>query len=118
MNHRPARVSKLISNELSKLIQRELEFNNALVTISHVSIDNKMDNAAIGVSIIPKEKEAEVIELLSREAPRLQRTLHHHLNIKPMPRLVFKIDSGLEEAARIEKLLLNEELEEKKSLDA
>ncbi|MBS3902916.1 MAG: ribosome-binding factor A [Anaplasmataceae bacterium] len=109
MNHRPERVGKLISNELSKLIKREVEFQGALVTITNVNIDKKMDHASVGISIIPKEKEVEVLETLSKAASQLQYKLHHHLNIKPMPKLVFKIDSGSEEAARIEKILIDEE---------
>lgn len=109
MNHRPLRISKLISNELSKLIQKEVEFDNALVTVTSVDINDKIDRAKVGVSIIPKDKEAESLEALSRAVSHLQYKLHHHLNIKPMPKLVFEIDSGSEQAARVEKLLLDEE---------
>jgi ribosome-binding factor A len=108
VNFRPERVGKLISNELSKLLQKELEFDGALVTITHVDIDKKIDQASVGVSVIPKEKELDVINTLSNSAGQLQHKLKHHLNIKPMPHLIFRIDNGSEHAARIEKLLLDE----------
>jgi len=39
-------------------------------------------------------------------APQLE--LLKKINIKPMPRLIFEIDRGLEHAANVEKALLNQ----------
>jgi ribosome-binding factor A len=40
--HRPDRVSKVIREELSKIILREMEFGGALVTVTSVDIDKKL----------------------------------------------------------------------------
>ena len=109
MNFRKERVSGLIQEELGKLIQRELEFPNALATITTVEIAKGLDNATVHMSVIPKHKSSEVLETLDKAAPQLQHMLLKKINIKPMPRIKFEIDFGLDNAASVEKLLIEEE---------
>ncbi len=111
MNHRPERVSKLIREELSKIMARELEFPNALVTLTEVEVNKKMEIAKIGVSVIPSSKTDEALAILEHAAGDLQFRLNRTLNIKPMPRIHFAPDYGPENAARIEKKLLDEDSE-------
>ncbi|MEK7187667.1 MAG: 30S ribosome-binding factor RbfA [Patescibacteria group bacterium] len=108
MNHRTERVGNLIQQELGKLIQREIEFPGALVTITDVVIDKKMEGAKVMVSVLPKNKTAEALDLLDKSAAHLQHLLLKKINIKPMPRIKFEIDFGAENAAAIEKLLTEE----------
>jgi ribosome-binding factor A len=110
MNFRQARVGNLIQEELGKIIQREMEFPGALVTITSVEIDKKLDNAKVSMSVIPKNKSAKILEMLDRETPRLQHQLLKKINIKPMPRIKFEIDFGAENAASVEKIIVKENL--------
>ncbi|HVM76958.1 MAG TPA: ribosome-binding factor A [Candidatus Paceibacterota bacterium] len=102
---RSDRVSKLIREELSKIILREFEFGGALATITSVDVDKKLERAMINVSVLPAEREAVVVEELKRSAGRLQHLLNKKLNIRPMPRIIFAPDRGNENAAIVEKLL-------------
>lgn len=108
MNFRAERVSNLIREELSLMIARELEFPGALVTITEVTIDKKLELARVNVSVIPKEKEKEALKILVKECGLLQHLLLKKINIKPMPRIEFQLDKGLENAAKVEKLLLEQ----------
>jgi ribosome-binding factor A len=108
MNHRPDRVASLIQEELGALILRELEFPGALVTISAVEVTKKLDLARVEVSVLPHEREEDVMKLLTAVQRELQFKLGRKLNIKPMPTLMFEIDHGGENAARVEKQLLDE----------
>jgi ribosome-binding factor A len=90
-------------------MSRELEFNGALVTIMEVDIDKKMERAKIRVSVIPAEKEDDVLNELGRNAGNLQHMLLKKINIKPMPRIMFEIDRGAENAATVEKVFLEHE---------
>jgi ribosome-binding factor A len=103
--YRADRVSKLIREELGKLIIRELEFTGALVTITTVEVDKKMDRATINVSVIPASSEEGVLSALEKNAGHLQHLLNKKMNIRPMPRIVFAPDHGNENAAKVEKLL-------------
>lgn len=105
--YRSERVGKLFREELSKIIERELEFNG-LVTVTEVDVDKKMDRARVLVSVIPPSGEADALRTLANAAGRLQHLLVRKVNIKPMPRIYFEIDKGPENAAAVEKALLGE----------
>jgi ribosome-binding factor A len=107
MNHRPERVASLIREELSLLIVRELEFPDTLVTLTDVEVNKKLELAKVGVTVFPSEKADETMAVLKRSQGQLQRLLNHKLNIRPMPRIDFFPDHGPENAARVEKKLLD-----------
>jgi len=91
------------------MVVRELEFPGALVTLSGVEVTKKLDVAKVRVSVLPSEKEEEVIEIFGKAQRELQFKLGRKLNIKPMPQLQFEIDRGGENAAQVEKRLMEEE---------
>jgi len=103
MKYRHLRVAELIKEELSKIIARELEFADALVTVTDVRIGEALENAEVRVGVIPNEALAKVLLELQRKQGYLQHLLTKKLNIKPMPRIEFRADKGDNE--RIEKLL-------------
>ena len=106
---RSERVSSLIQSELSKIIAREVEFPvGSLATIVNVDVDKKLERAKIGVSVIPESAAADALRIVNDRASELQFLLSRTLNIKPMPRLMFQLDHGNENAAIVEKTLLNE----------
>lgn len=114
MNHRPERVGKLIREELSKIIARELEFENVLATITEVEVDRKLEIAKTRISVWPIEKTKDVLKTLNKTRNLFQTALFKKLNIRPMPRIQFEIDRGPEHAAGVEKALLEEEPKLKK----
>jgi ribosome-binding factor A len=101
---RSERVSKLIREELGKIMVRETEFPGALVTITEVEVDKKLDHAKVNVSVIPSEFGAPALTELGKRAGYLQHLLVKKINIKPMPRISFALDRGPENAALVEKL--------------
>ncbi|HUZ92617.1 MAG TPA: ribosome-binding factor A [Candidatus Paceibacterota bacterium] len=108
MKHRSLRVSKLIREELAKIILREFEFPGALVTITEVEVADKLESAKVLVSVIPSKSAVGVMRKLGASAGELQHLLLKKVNIKPMPRIVFELDHGPENAAVVEKKLLGE----------
>ena len=106
MNYRSQRVGKLIREQLSRIIARELEFENVLATITEVEVDRKLEIAKTRISVWPVEKTKDVLNALNKIRNILQTTLFKKLNIRPMPRIQFEIDRGPEHAAGVEKALL------------
>lgn len=90
------------------LIEREMEFPGALATITGVDVSKKLEAARIRISVIPSDKAAHVFSKLEKARGKLQFLLNRKLNIKPMPRIIFEIDPGPENAAKVEKALLGE----------
>jgi ribosome-binding factor A len=109
MNFRPLRIGKLIREELGILISREIDLVGTLVTVTEVDVSKKMDIAKVEVSVIPSAKSAETLKLLKENRGHLQHRLNHKLNIKPMPHILFEIDHGPENAAKVEKLLIEDD---------
>ena len=106
MNFRADRVGKLIREELAKMIVREMEFEGALVTITEVEVDKKLERANVDVSVIPSSAGDAALSALVKAAGHFQHLLLKKINIKPMPRIIFKLDHGPENAAKVEKALL------------
>lgn len=109
MNFRPARVSKEIRRELNTLLNKDVELDGALATITSVDVDRKLGTAEVNISILPHEKAEVSFEKLKERQGHLQFLLARRLEIKPMPHIVFKLDHGMEHAADIEKVLLKED---------
>lgn len=106
MKHRPQRVGSLIERELSSIITRELEFEDYLVTITAVKVNDKLERAVVNFSVYPSDKMKDASAVLNKFRNRLQFLLVRKINIKPMPRIEFREDHGLEEAAKVEKALI------------
>lgn len=102
---RAERVQKLIREELAKIIVREFEFPGALVTITEVEVDKKLEHARVLVSVLPASKSEGALAALGRRVGHLQHALNVKMNIRPMPRISFALDHGPENAARVEKML-------------
>ncbi len=105
---RAQRVSSLIQERMGWILEREIELPGALITITGVNVRKKLEEARVMVTVFPSEKAAETLNLLGRRAPYLEHLLIEQIHIKPMPKIVFELDRGPENAARIEKALLED----------
>jgi ribosome-binding factor A len=106
---RSERVAKLIREQLGIIMVREVEFSSgALATITDVEVEKKLEHAKVKVSVIPASEGDAVIEALDRRTGELQHLLMKKINIKPMPRIAFVLDHGYENAAEVEKRLMEE----------
>ena len=108
MNYRSERLVKVFEEELSKIIEKELEFPGALVTITSVEFTDKLDHARVGFSVFPSEKAAESLKTLNENKFDLRRLLGKKVMMRTMPQLDFRIDRGTENAAIVEKLLIDD----------
>lgn len=90
--HRPKRISSLIKEELSKLLVKEIEIPDSLITITDVEVSNNLENAKVKITVYPPQKSPEALEILNKARGRLQFLLTRKLNIKPMPRIAFSLE--------------------------
>lgn len=111
MKFRTLRVSSLIKEKLGALVFKELEFGGALVTLTEIEVSKDQENAVVNFSVFPSEKADRVLYVLNKFKPRLQFLLQRALEIKPMPQLFFRIDEGPENAAKVEKALLKNNID-------
>jgi ribosome-binding factor A len=109
MHHRQERLGKLIREQLSDIMLRDLAFGGAVVTIISVTVTDKLDYARVKVSVWPSEKSSEALKTLQTARRDLQYALMKKIRIKTLPRVGFELDRGSENAAIIEKVLIEKD---------
>lgn len=100
------RVTSLLQEELNKVILREMEFGGALVTVTEVQVQKDLDYADVYISVIPNDREEEILKMLVKNQKYLEHVLFKKINIKPMPVIRFLLDKGLTRAAELEKTFI------------
>jgi ribosome-binding factor A len=91
--YRDLKMADLIEEELGKLIEREVYVEGALITITDVHITPDLLQAKVKLGIIPKAKELEAFLVVEKQLPALRHALVRKMNVRPMPRLSFELDS-------------------------
>lgn len=116
MSHRLAKVNELLKQELGKIIFQEEEFGRGvLMTILDAKSSSDLRNATVVISVLPTQKGEEVMKKLTAHLGPLQHQLNKTLNMHPVPRIRFVLDSTEEESQNIA-ILLNK-LHQKDSHD-
>jgi len=111
MNQRILKVNKLIKQEVGKIILTEADFpRDIILTIIKVKTSKDLRYADVFVSVLPPDKEIEIIELLKEEIYFIQQKLNQKLHMKPLPRIKFVIDRSGEDVSRIDELIKGNKL--------
>ncbi len=116
--YRDERLISLFREEMNKIVERDLERPvGSLVTLTNIDIYDGGESAKVGVSVIPQKMEAGVIKNLNGFANELHYKLVRAMNIRTVPKPEFYVDPGAENAAKLEKIVMEnkEEFEEEKS---
>ncbi len=107
MSQRIIKLNKLIRTHLGEIFQRELSLKpGVFVTISKVDTTPDLRYTRVLLSVFPFKDSQYVLKTVGKEKYSLQGALNRKLVTKPLPRLVFQIDSTEEKADEIEKILL------------
>ena len=106
MKHRLERVNELMRRELGELINREVSFEAALVTVQQVDITPDLKNAHVYVSVMGTlEQSKAALARLHASRKNLQHLLSKRVVLKFTPHLHFKLDDTIERGTRIINLL-------------
>ena len=131
MSKRVERVNELIKREIAQIILREIEFpKNTLVTVTRVETAPNLIETLVFISVMftphpehikryvlggagPEQKSSQVLNILNRRIFGLQQEINKRLRMRPIPKIIFRIESNIQEADRVERLL--EEIRDEKS---
>ncbi len=98
-------ISILLKEELSRIIDREIEFpGETLVTITKVEVSPDKHYADILCSILGKQPK-EALEILHKNVYNIQKLLNRKMRMRPVPKISFEIDREEIKRERIEKSL-------------
>lgn len=100
------RVNELLRHELAGLLTREIELpEDTLVTITNVQVSPDLGHAKVWVSVLPFDRTADALAVITKSAGSLQQLINRKLRIKPVPKIRFLADEREHQASRIERLL-------------
>lgn len=104
MSKRISRVNELMRREISAVIQREFEWNGALVTVSDVDITQDLKEGKVFVSILGGST-AMVLGKLNRKSGFIQSQVSKRVVLKNTPVLNFRIDKSAARGVGVVNLL-------------
>jgi len=108
--YREERLKGLIKKELGWIIERRLEIPNSLLTLTSVEINKHSGIAVIGFSVWPLTNSQKALKILKKNQNYFRFLLIKKINIKFLPKIEFVIDTGLANAAKIEKIIIEDKI--------
>lgn len=106
MTERIPQVNELLKKELGILLLRELDMpENTFITLTRAVATPNLQQAKIYISVMPEGKAKEVLKLLGKEVYEIQQKLNKRLNMRPVPRIEWVVETKTAEAQEIEEIL-------------
>ena len=117
-NRRLVRVAESIRNEVTRLLLRTVSDPRlAWVTVTDVAVSPDLKYARVFYVVTSTEKsektEKATAESLKKATPFIQKELGRHLTLRYTPKISFIFDNSFDDAARIDALIGEVEMEER-----
>ena len=107
------KVNSLLLQEIGKIIQKDFDFSDCLVTLTHVDTTANLIDAKAFVTVLPDEKKDKIIKILNNNIRDVQQKINKRLNMRPVPKIKFVRDDIVKNAGRVEELLAELKNQEK-----
>ncbi len=106
MSKRIEKINRHLQRTVGDILLKEADLPlGVLVTISNVDTTPNLRFSDIWLYISPEDKAAETLEMLKKQMYDIQGALNRALEFRPLPRIRFRHDKGLEYADTINKKL-------------
>lgn len=103
---RAEKLSAAVQRDVNEILLREFSFKpGVFITISRVDTSVDLRYTYLFLSIFPEKETQYVLKSLKKEIYKIQGLLNKKLRMRPLPKIVFKLDTSEIEAEKIEKLL-------------
>ena len=115
MRYRRLRVQDLLREEISLIIQRELQDPGlGFITVVDVRVSEDLKSAKVYVSIYGSDEEQKhALEALKRSKGYIKFLLGKRVTLRYIPELTFSLDDSLERVQRMEEIFKKEADERK-----
>lgn len=115
MTTRQEKVEELLKVEINDIIRRELKDPRiGFITITDVEVTKDLRHAKVYLSVLGDEKaKEETLSVLQRAAGFIRGEFGRRAHLKVIPEITFKMDTSIEQGARIFELLQQEKRHEK-----
>lgn len=106
MHDRITQLNDLIRDILSGILTREISLKEGvIITLSKVETARNLRATHVFLSVLPIEDRHYVMKTLAHERRNIQRLFHQKLATRPLPTVVFELDTTEEKADEVEHLL-------------
>ena len=106
MTDRVPKINQLLKREIGRLLLEEVEFpKDTLVTLTRVESSNNLQQAKVYISVIPEDRNEEVIDILKRRIRYIQAIINRRLRMRPVPRIIWTRETMTGEAERIDEIV-------------
>ena len=106
MSPRTDKINDLIRQHINDIILKDLSLKEGVfVTIAKVDTSSDLRYTRIFVSIFPEKERDYAMKTLEKEIYRIQGALNKKLHMRPLPKIIFQLDTTESKADEIEKLL-------------
>ena len=106
MKERIQRVNELFKQEIAKIILREIDLpSDILITVTEVETSVDLQHTKVLISVLPEDKTKTTVSFLNKHIYEIQQMINKKLNMRPVPRIVFREDYQIAKEGRIEELL-------------
>ena len=103
---RAEKLSAAVRRDVNEILLRELNFKpGVFITLTRVDTSIDLRYTHLFLSIFPEKETQYVLKSLKKEIYKIQGLLNRKLKMRPLPKIVFKLDTSEIEAEKIEKLL-------------
>ncbi len=100
------KVQEVVRGEVAERVNTAVELpQGAMITVTGVDASPDLAHADVYVSVWPVEQTTPAMEQLRQKVADIQQEINKRLSMRPVPKLVFKQDRGVEQAGRIEERL-------------
>lgn len=100
--NRTKNLNSLIHEEVSKIIAKEVEFTDCIVTVTRVDTSPDWSKSNVFITIMPNSKEKEALKLIYSNIYEIQKIINKKLKVKHVPRICFNLDEGAKNLYKID----------------
>ncbi len=113
MVYQQERLASFIKKELAIFLEKIPKEEGVFFSVTRVEIDSGLEKAKVYISIFPKNKSKNNFLSIKRLSSDARRLISGKLKRHKIPYLIFVLDEGGDQEARLEKLLSQVQNEEK-----
>jgi len=112
MSKRVKKINELLKRTIGEIILKNFDIpEGSIITVTRVLTSSNLIQSNVFISIIPQEKEKEIIASLKKYIYHIQQKVNKKLKIRPVPKIIFVTEKDIDKAIRIESLLAKIEKE-------
>ena len=99
-------INELLKRTVGEIILKDFDTpKDSLITVTRVETASNKMKSKVFISIIPQEKEKEIIASLKKYVYYIQQGVNKKLRIRPVPKIIFVAEQDINKAIKVEELL-------------